>query len=324
MTDNQLKKVVAKTKNRRHSPEYIAQIDYPLNDELFKEAPDSKFIKVRNINSDLRPEIHTKFKRVNEEFEGKIRLDFTLRYAIAATAETDLEYSEAEEPNEVVIEPATNPETKRCRRLLNSVIGVRPQICRVRMAVFPDLEDRICRIDESTMEIIGIESGDYICIESTEGIIRSVKAFTTNERIREKKEEQMEEYGDYYRDCKDDLNLDQLRKTGVDIPKIFIDEETRNDLKIDSRPNKGVCQPVRIYRDPIGVMTKSAYEISIPISLVLLAGVLEPSITGIAEYILLLLALAVLTTGFLIRHRNMLGGVYGFNSSPWDKIKNWF
>lgn len=318
MTKQQpITRTVAKTNNRNHSPEYIVQLDESLATALFPDGNTSEFILVRNSDNDLRPEIHARYQITDLEGETNVGLDFTLRYALALTAESDLEYSEADNANDVEIEPTTNPEPKQWRQLLNRVVGVRPQICRVRMGVFPDLEDRICRVPESTMEIVGIEAGDYICIESSSGIIRSVKAFPINEQIKRKKDDQMAEYPEYYRSCKEVLNLSQLRKTEVDIPMIFLDEETRRDLRIDSRPNKGVCQPVRIYRDPMGVLTKSAYEISIPVALVFVAGALEPTVTGLSQLLLTCLALGTLSVGFLIKNRTMLGGIYGFNSFPW-------
>lgn len=174
------------------------------------------------------------------------------------------------------------------------------------MGVFPDLEDKICRISSSTIELIGIDPGDYICIESPDGIVRSVKAFPINEDVSDKKEEQKEKYPEVYKQCKSELNLNNLRKTDVDIPEIYLDEELRSDLGLLSESNNGVCHPVRVYRDSVGVISKSAYEISIPIALVFITAALDPGISVLVTYSLLGVALLVIGVRFVIRHRNHL------------------
>lgn len=308
---------VAKTEGREHIPEYIVQLNRSLAAELFPTGK-QRFVLVQRCNdgANINPEIHARIQLLDDEqshlSSDEVGLDFTLRYALGVTAETDLQYSAAEQTDRVTISPIENPEPKLYRRGINWIMGVRPQVCRVRMGVFPDLEDKICRISESTIELIGIEPGDYICIESPDGIVRSVKAFPLNEDVVLKKEDQKENYPEYYKDCKSELNLNNLRKTDVDIPEIYLDEELRNDLGLSSRSNNGVCHPVRIYRDSVGVLSKSAYEISIPIALVLLTAALDPGLGRIGTYLLLAVALFVIGVGFVVRHRNYLGGTYGF------------
>jgi hypothetical protein len=311
------RKKVVKTKGRGHIPEYIVQLNQSLAADLFP-AGKQQFLLIQRCDngSNINPKIHARIQVLDDEqshlSSAEVGLDFTLRYALAVTAETDLKYSETEQTDEVTITPIENPEPKQYRRGINWVMGVRPQICRVRMGVFPDLEDKICRISKSTIELIGIEPGDYICIESPDGIVRSVKAFPINEDIATKKADQKDKYPEYYKDCKSELNLNSLRKTDVDIPEIYLGEELRNDLGLSARSSNGVCHPVRIYRDSVGVLSKSAYEISIPIALVLITAALDPGLGRISTYILLAIALLVIAVGFVVRHRNYLGGTYGF------------
>lgn len=311
------RKKVAKTQDRGHIPEYIVQLNQSLAAELLP-TDKQRFISVQacDNNAKINPEIHARLEVLDDEqshlSNDEVGLDFTLRYALAVTAEADLEYSEADQRDEVKITSTENPERKRYRRGVNWVIGVRPQICRVRMGVFPDLEDRICRISSSTLELIGIEPGDYICIESPDGIVRSVKAFPLNEETIAKKEDQKEKYPEYYKDCKSELNLHSLRQTDIDIPEIYLDEELRSDIGLMTQSNNGVCHPVRIYRDSVGVLSKSAYEISIPVALVFITAALDPGLGRSSSYILLAIALLAIAVGFVVRHRSYLGGRYGF------------
>lgn len=403
-----LKRKVTHTRKRDHQREYIVQVNEDLVEELFSTADfkETGLLVVRNPNVTMKPEIHVRYKKVEErgdqadnnsaeseedgitaileddeslsekyfshgrirlnnaitrskfvEFgskllfgqageveqvdrkekglssskrerptigSGEIGLDFTLRYGLAVPAEVDTNYGDAVYAGFVELEPAENVESMVSRRVLNDIIGVRPQLCRVRMGVLPDLEDKVCRIPENTMQIIGIEEGDYVCIESSEDIIRGVKAFTIDEDTEEMKEIQKEEQSERYVDCWERLGLNHLRQAKVDIPEIYIDAETRYDLKLEGRGENGgtgVCQPVRVYRDPVGVLTKSAHTIAIPFAILLVARGIGAD--GNRQFYLFSMAVLLMLVGLLIRHRSMLGK-YGFGKllDQYHRLRN--
>ena len=83
---------------------------------------------------------------------------------------------------------------------------------------------------------------------------------------------------------------------------------TRKDLGLgDGGANggNGVCQPVRIYRDSVGILTKSAYEVALPFALDLVAQGIGT--TGSRQAFWFGTAVLILLIGYLIRHRSMLG-----------------
>ncbi|WP_226007771.1 hypothetical protein [Natrinema salinisoli] len=337
--DLPIKTRVVHTRKRGHKREYIVQVRRELIDELYSNVDfeDSGFLIVRNTDLPANPEIHVRYQDIDQENiqsvnigTDEIGLDFTLRYALGIPAEADTGLGASGETNTdpdnrdsaetgtncssanrvetVELEPVRNREEIWLRRKLNKIIGARPQVCRVRMGVLPDLEDKVCRLPENTMQLIGIEEGDYICIESSDDIVRGVKAFAIDSDIEEKKQMQKEEQSEHYIDCWKELKLERLRKPKVDIPEIYLDSETRKDLDLGGRGkngSNGTCQPVRVYRDSVGVLTKSAYEIVIPIALVFIAqGV---GITGRQQYLWFGTALLLIFMGYLIRSRSMLG-----------------
>jgi len=142
---------VAKIKGRGHIPEYIVQLNRSLVAEQFP-SDDLQFLVVQRSDksANINPKVHTRVQVLDDDqshlSNDEIGLDFTLRYALAVTAGADLEYSEVEGTNQVTITPIENIERKRYRKGINWIIGVRPQVCQVRMGVFPDLENKICRV----------------------------------------------------------------------------------------------------------------------------------------------------------------------------------
>lgn len=313
---------VAHTSRRSHEREYIVQVREDLVDELFASVDydETGFIVVRNPDMAIQPEIHVRYRTIGGEVDigpDEIGLDFTLRYGLGVAAEADTEHGEADQADVVELDPARNMEPSWLRRRLNGIVGVRPQICRVRMGVLPDLEDKVCRLPENTLQVLGAEEGNYICIESSMGVVRGVKAFAIDEDTRKKKNRQEEAQSDHYVNCWEAMGLERLRRPEVDIPDVYIDSETRYDLGLVDRGDdeeNGVCQPVRVYRDSVGVLTKSAYEIAVPIALVLVAQGIGSG--GIWQVFWFVVAALLMLGGYLIRHRSMLGD-YGLGSLRW-------
>lgn len=315
--DGPVERRVTHTRDRDHEREYVVQVRRDLLDELFPGdgSGGSGFLVVRNPGLTMQPEIHVRYREEDASIgAGEVGLDFTLRYGLGVAASSDTAHGDTDRADVVELEPTTNMEPSGMRRKLNWLIGVRPQICRVRMGVLPDLEDKVCRLPENTLQVLGVEEGDYICLESSADIVRGVKAFAIDDDTREKKEEQEKAQSDHYVNCWEEMGLNRLRRPEVDIPDVYIDSETRRDLGLVGRGTdgrSGVCQPVRAYRDSVGVLTKSAYEIAVPFALVLVAhGIGTGGPRRVAWF---LLAGLLVLGGYLIRHRSMLGG-YGFGS----------
>ena len=179
----------------------------------------------------------------------EIGLDFSLRYALGVSAREDIDYGRGEKENEVTVEEGTPRKPGITRRFSDWLLEVRTEICRVRMAVHPDLENRICRISGNTMELIGIEEGDKVIIESVDGTVEGIKALRIDSESEGRKEQQKESDPDRYVDCYEKLDLGRIRETGIDIPEIYLDAEIRNELRLGEKFKRGVCQPVTVYRD---------------------------------------------------------------------------
>ena len=276
---------VCPTRDRNFELEYIVQLPEWELTERFPKTQEGDFLLIRN-NEPFQTEIHARVHINNEIEAGFIGLDFTLREALGVPSKLEVEHGNAATIGEVKVESFQNPEGRWRRRILNRTLGIRPQVCRVRMGVFPDLEDKICRLPPPTMELLGVEEGDNVTIESTRGpdrIVRGVKALAITDERRAKKEKQIERDEIRYPCCIDLLQLGRIRRTQVDIPEIWIDQEVRSKLGFHELEKNGVCQPVRVYRDSWDVMNRISLQLMFPLVFVLIAAGIEvqgPILTG--------------------------------------------
>jgi len=283
---------VCPTSNRNFSKEYIVQINNKVLHDRFPNVSEGEFLLVRSPGN-LQTEVHARVQVAEDLDSEHIGLDFTLRTALGAPSELEVEHGEAEEITQVEVESIENPEDRLRRRYLNDSLGVRPQVCRVRMGVFPDLEDKVCRLPKNTMQMIGVEEGENVTIESTRGdrIIRGVKTFEIDEERRQTKKSQKIADESRYPPCEDLLGLARVRRTEVDIPEIWIDEESRTQLGIGSLPKSGVCQPVRVYRDTWYLFQQKLSQFTVPLVAVLFATAFEIQSLALSLAIWILTAL---------------------------------
>ncbi|NEU56075.1 hypothetical protein [Halorussus sp. MSC15.2] len=296
---------VTRTNDREAETEYIVQIDPEILDG-WGGPSQREFLKLRNPDkeTEIHSRVQTRPRRGSTDGPAqRIGLDFTIRTALGVPSADDTNYGTATEAGRVWVKPISNREQRWHRRVLNSVLGVRPAACRVRMAVFPDLENRVCRIPANTIELLGIEEGDRVVVESTRGIARGVKALPLDDETRARKRRQKNRDSQRYLDCRERLHLEDIRKTGEDIPEIFLDHDVRQELKLHeiSRKGNGVCQPVRVYRDSVHLFERHLYDFTAPLTLVLVGAALR---VDNEDYQLLLFLFAGVVWALVIFYRS--------------------
>lgn len=238
---------VVRTADRTDQYDYLVQLNESVAAKL--GVGEGDLTLVSHDGPKLETQIQARLQIRDGLANDQVGIDFTLRYALGVVSADDIEYGPGDEPDWVIVSQAVNQEEKWVRRLSNRILGVRPEVCRTRMAVHPDLENRVCRLSGNTMDLIGIEEGDRVVIESSEGIVRGRKAFEIDDESRRRKEFQQKNDPERYVDCYDLLELDRIRETDVDIPEIYLDYDTRRELGISDKNNEGACHPVRVYRD---------------------------------------------------------------------------
>ncbi len=130
---------------------------------------------------------------------------------------------------------------------LQHTCGVQRQIMRVTKARFADMEIPICRIPASGFDVLGLEPGDRVVLESVTGILRRRAIEATDEILRERRET-----SSAFWDCHRELSLHRTASGNPksDLPLIFIDFDARSALGV--KP----CDPVYVYRDIAGLLWK--------------------------------------------------------------------
>ena len=244
---------VKKTSDRKWQKDHNIQL-HATDLATFDSIEDGDFLRVSKTHRGRRIESFGKVQEASTHVApGQVGLGFNLRYAIGATID-----------DHVTIDHVTMPNRKRRHRILDDVLKIRPVICRTRRAVFPDPGFKVCRITEETKELLGIDFGNRVVLESPSGRVRGVKALPIGEESQRLKRAQIESTDSQYPDCFEELSLETLRSAEVDIPPIFVDEGIRIDLHLETDA-RGVCQPIKIYRDTEDQFTRLLLDLSTPL-----------------------------------------------------------
>jgi hypothetical protein len=267
---------VVRTESRSEDYDYLVQLNRSALSAV-GGVSEGDLVRIRAVRGPLETAVLANVQVRDDLGNSEAGVDFSLRYALATPARQDLAHSDADRCGRVVIEKADRPRRSVRQWTFDSLLGIRPEICRVRMAVHPDLENRICRISGNTMELIGVEKGDKIVLESPYGRVTGIKAFPIDEESQERKAKQREQDPDRYVDCYERLELNRIRRTEVDIPEVYLDHDVRTRLALRGAEHEGVCQPVRIYRDSYGQFVERSNELVAPLAIVLVGGGLEAS-----------------------------------------------
>ena len=133
-------------------------------------------------------------------------------------------------------------------------ILTQPQLMRVDLATFEDMEIPVARIPNSTFALIGAKPGSTIAISSTTGRVH-VRAVELTSAMTE--ERNLKSKG---RPGKDpELNRFWRSAFGIDLPPIYIDYDARKELGV--KPGDAV----RVVRDSFDVFAGRVYFIALPI-----------------------------------------------------------
>lgn len=238
---------VVRTADRSDRYDYLVQVN-PATLSKLDDVREGDLVRVRGVRGPLETAVLANVQVRDDLGNREAGVDFSLRYALATPAKEDIEHGSGLRVGSVVIEAADRPRRTLRHWLFDNGLGIRPEICRVRMAVHPDLENRICRLSGNTMELIGVEEGDTVAIESPYGRVSGVKAFLIDEESEDRKNRQREQDPDRYVDCYDRLGLDRIRRTEVDIPEVYLDHELRTELALGGASHEGVYQSRRLLR----------------------------------------------------------------------------
>jgi hypothetical protein len=208
-----------------------------------------------NTEADLEPNpaLPARVEETSRVKRDQIGIGTNLHQALGIPLDDEVEVAE------------TLPQPPYGERPVNRILQTRPAVCRVRRAVLPDPEFRVCRLPKSVMSLIGIEEGDRVVLESAWGR-STVRALEVTDGLQNKKRRMEHHNPNKYDVVSEKIEVGEPLGTPVDVPSIYIDYDTRDDLGIleQSADGTGVGQPVRVYRDNRAVFLQLIDDLMLP------------------------------------------------------------
>lgn len=258
------------TRQRRFQYHHNIEVNEQNLDRIGDGVEEGDFVAVRNVESEVPAACYGRIDVCDEFEDEEVGVGYTLRYAIGVP-----------DGDAVQVEPIDIPSRGLLAYLSDRLFGVRRVICRVRMAVEPDPGFSVCRITEETRELLGIDEGDHVVVESVSNRARDVKALPVSGATETLKEKQMGQNPDRYPSCFDVLDIEGVRGTTIDVPPIYIDRDLRQELGIRDEDSEtpgpveeGVCKPVVVYRDTTDLFGRIFLDIATPLIIAAAAAVI--------------------------------------------------
>lgn len=266
--------------------------DLQLSDNMLSDlegVSEGDFLKVTNEIGDIELSTYGRVEPRTEESHNKgmdddeVALGVHSRDAICASAGEDT----------VKLDRVGFPENPKLRKFLNKFIGVRAATGRTRKAISTDSGYRICRLREDVKQTIGIEWGDHVVIQSSEGRVRGIKALPLTAHQREITEDRRN--SESYRSSIDETKIKHhLDPASENLPKIHIAYATRQALNIDNKSYSGVHQPIKIHRDTRYVSYRILHGLTIPFLLTIIAALIGLNLPAWVVIVLLAFGVFVL------------------------------
>lgn len=213
--------------------------------------------KTKNRRPRILADVHRPDERIGE---NQVGVDQTLRNAIGISAHLSGD-------EQVYVQRYVGPEPSLLTRLVAWVLGVQDQVLRVHPSDTSAMEKQVCLLHKEAMNIIGVEVGDFILVESPYSKPISLRVLELTDQIKEEREKNIQNDSNRYPPCGEYLNLGR-----PDLPWILMDWHGRDALKVE------VCDPVIVKRDPLHILYKNLNSFAILLLMTLIGAslVIEP------------------------------------------------
>lgn len=229
--------------------DYNIQLSRTTKERYFPDQSEGDFLLATTEVDSVELSVFGRLQVRKGVSDGHVCVGATLRTALGVTFGDD-----------IYLKPIQPPAKRPHQRVFDTLVKVRPQICRVQKSTYPDPGFNICRISESMKGVLGIEWGDRVVLESPADRI-SLRALPITDEFEDRKDRRVERE-DHHFDCSE---LVHGCSEEVDIPPIYIDSERRTRLGLDKKENWGACQPLRVYRDAPVYFSKQLSDIIVPV-----------------------------------------------------------
>lgn len=270
-----------------------------LNDH-FEGVSEDDFLKITAPSHDVAPELYGRVQVRDDTFgaelaDGEAGVAVTLRRALGVTV-----------GDTVRLTTVGFEEIGPVQRTFNRLLKIRPAVCRVRKSVQPDVGHRVCRISEATRQVIGIEPGDRVVLQSAEGRVKNIKALPITDEQQRQLSDSVENAPERYPNCFDRLDLEQVSGAKEDVPDVYLSYSIRDELGLTTKDYSGRCQPIKIHRDTRDLFVRLLHDLTTPVVLGAVAVVIGFDIGALSKAIVLIAALGVAVFSVAFQSRRVL------------------
>jgi len=248
-------------------------------------------------------QIYCRVERRDENFsaplsEGEAGLGVPIREALGVTPE---------QGDTVFIDRVGFEEATRLRRLFNKLLTYRPVVVRTRRSVYPDPGLKVMRTTEAVRQVLGIEWGDKVVIQSSDVRIREIKALPLTPEQRERIERRESDPNSRYPPSFVQTELGNKTGTRTDVPRVYLSASLRDDLNLAAYGNHaGVYQPVKVHRDTRDLFFRLTDDLIIPFLLGVIGLVVGINLPFVTKLSILVFALLLVIVSVIFQSRQVL------------------
>lgn len=270
-----------------------------LNDH-FPDVSEDGFLKITAPCHDIEPELYGRIQIRDGTFDEELADDET---GVAVTLRRALGVRVGDT---VRLTTVGFEEVGPVQRTFNRLLKIRPAACRVRKSVQPDVGHRVCRISEAARQVIGIESGDRVVLQSAEGRVENIKALPITDEQRRQLSASVENAPERYPNCFERLDLERVSGAKEDVPDIYLSYSIRDELGLTTKEYSGKCQPIKVHRDTRDLFVRLLHDLTTPVVLGAVAVVIGFDIGTLVKAVVLMVALGVAVFSVAFQSRRVL------------------
>ncbi|NLV05966.1 hypothetical protein GOC83_07445 [Haloarcula rubripromontorii] len=264
---------------------------------------DGDFLKVVSEHGSEQFQIYCRVEERDNSFSsgienGEVGLGLPVREALAV----DPEYNDT-----VTLKQTEFKEISRRRQLFNKLLGYRPVPLRVRRAVHPDPGQKVARTTEAVRQILGIEWGDKVVLQSSDARVRDIKALPLTDQQQQKIKSRQEDESSPYPPRFSKTELGERTGTRTDIPIVHLSASIRDDLELtDYGTKNGIYQPIKMHRDTRDLFFRLSDSLTIPFLLSVAAIVIGFQVSLGVRILTMLIGFLTVVLSVVYRSRQVL------------------
>lgn len=270
---------------------------HPATIDQFPSVSEGDLLKLEADHGELTLEYYGRVEQRDDRFDEEIEED---EIAVGIHCRRGLAVNTGDP---VLVQKCNLDKSGIQRRFMNRLLKFRPASCRVHKSISPDSGFKVCRLSAEIKDLLGIEWGDRVVIQSANARLYGIKTLPVRENLAEKYRIREEKKPEYYPPPFPTSETAKQAGIIVDLPDVYLSASARNELQL---PENGKYQPVKIHRDTNDVFIRIFGKLSIPIFIGAATILVAFDIPTLVKIIILCIALLIALVSITLRGRRIL------------------